>query len=137
MRWDALDAAYFAGYAYWNYLSAPMLLTRDDISATEDVEWRQVATGWRRLEVRFPAHIHTHCPKHTFYVDDSGLIRRHDYTAQPVGSWARAAQYCDQHRRFNGLVFPTRRRVRPRIRGGSLPAPTLVALDIHHVEIEN
>jgi hypothetical protein len=137
VRWDALDAAYFAGYAFWNYLTAPLLLTRDDIIVHETGDWPEAPTPWRRLEATFPAHVHTHSPTQTFYVDDGGLLRRHDYVAQPVGTWARAAQYCGEHREFDGLVFPTRRRVRPR--GPSdraLPAPTLVALDIDHVEIE-
>jgi hypothetical protein len=137
VHWDALDAAYFAGYAFWNYLSAPLLLTREDITVTEDGDWLEAGTQWHRLEASFPADIHTHSPQQTFYVDDGGLLRRHDYIAQPVGTWARAAHYCDQHRAFDGLVFPTRRRVRPQGPGGrSLPAPTLVALDIDHIEIE-
>lgn len=36
LRWDALDAAYFAGYAWWNYLSTPILLTREGVTITED-----------------------------------------------------------------------------------------------------
>jgi hypothetical protein len=136
VRWDALDATYFAGYAWWNYLNAPLLLTRDDVTVTEGGDWLTAGARWRRLEATFPAHIHTHCPQQTFYVDDAGLIRRHDYIAQPVGGWARAAQYCDQHRDFGGLIFPTRRRVRPRGPAGrSLPAPILVALDIDHIDI--
>jgi len=137
VNWDALDAAYFAGYAWWNYLSSPLLLTRDDITVTDGDDWLEAGARWRRLEVSFPPHIHTHSPQQTIYVDDVGLIRRHDYTAQPVGTWARAAHYCNQHRQFDGLVFPTCRRVRPRgLRDRSLSAPTLVALDIDHIEIE-
>lgn len=29
VRWDRLDALYFAGYALWNYLTFPYLLTHD------------------------------------------------------------------------------------------------------------
>jgi hypothetical protein len=29
LRWDALDSAYFAGYAMWNYATSPYLLTRE------------------------------------------------------------------------------------------------------------
>jgi hypothetical protein len=137
VRWDALDAAYFAGYAWWNYLSTPILLTRDGVTVTEGDTWPEAGEQWRRLEVSFPADIHTHSQRQTFYVDAAGLIRRHDYVAQPVGRWARAAHYCDDHRDFSGLVFPTRRRVRPRGPGGrSLPHPILVALDIDHIDIE-
>lgn len=129
LRWDALDAAYFAGYAWWNYLSTPLLLTREGVTVTEGDTW---------LDVSFPPNIHTHSPRQTFHIDAAGLIRRHDYVAQPVGKWARAAHYCDEHRQFDGLVFPTRRRVHPQGLGtpGSLPRPTLVALDIDHIEVE-
>lgn len=127
-RWDALDAAYFAGYACWNYLATPLLLTREGVTVDEQ---------WRRLDVSFPPDLHTHSPRQTFHVDAAGLVRRHDYVAEPVGRWARAAQYCDEHRRFGGLVFPTRRRVLPRGPGGlALPAPVLVALDIDHIDVE-
>jgi hypothetical protein len=114
LRWDALDVAYFAGYAWWNYLSTPMLLTRDGVSVTEGDAWSEAGERWRRLEVGFPQGIHTHSQRQTFYVDAAGLIRRHDYVAEPIGAWARAAHYCSEHRHFDGLVFPTRRRVRPR-----------------------
>jgi hypothetical protein len=137
LRWDALDVAYFAGYAWWNYLSTPMLLTRDGVTVVEGATWAEAGEHWRRLEVSFPPNIHTHSRRQTIYVDASGLIRRHDYVAEPVGRWAHAAHYCDEHRQVAGLVFPTRRRVRPRAPGGrSLPKPLLVGLDIDHIEIE-
>jgi hypothetical protein len=45
--------------------------------------------------------------------------------------------YCGQHREFDGLVFPTRRRVLPRGPGGLvLPRPTLLALDFDEVKVE-
>lgn len=137
VRWDALDSTYFAGYAWWNYLSTPALLTRDRVDVEEGEPWQERGETWRRLEVEFPTQLHTHSPHQTFYIDASGLIRRHDYTAEPIGRWARAVHYCDDHREFGGLVFPTRRRVRPvGPRGRALPGPTLVALDVEHVEVE-
>jgi hypothetical protein len=137
LRWDALDAAYFAGYAWWNYLSAPMLLTREGVTVAEGDTWREAGEQWRRLEVTFPSDIHTHSERQTFYVDTAGLIRRHDYVAQPIGWWAHAAHYCDDHRHFAGLVFPTRRRVLPRGPSGrALRNPILVALDIDQIDIE-
>jgi hypothetical protein len=138
LRWDALDAAYFAGYAWWNYLSTPFLLARDGVTATEGDTWLEAGEPVRRLEVMFSSDIHTHSPRQTFYVDAAGLIRRHDYVAEPVGRWAHAAHYCSDHREFAGLVFPTRRRVRPRGPGGrSLPHPVLVALDVDDIELEH
>ena len=137
LRWDALDAAYFAGYAWWNYLSTPMLLTREGVTVADGGTWLEAGEQWRRLEVSFDPDIHTHSQRQTFYVDAAGLIRRHDYVAHPIRGWARAAHYGDDHRHFAGLVLPTRRRVRPRGLGGSaLPHPVLVALDIDQIEID-
>jgi len=137
LRWDALDATYFAGYAWWNYLATPILLAREGVTVADGGVWREAGDRWRRLEVRFPAGLHTHSPRQTLYVDAAGLIRRHDYTARPVGRWAHAAHYCSDHRRIDGLVFPARRRVRPRGPGGrSLAHPVLVALDLDRIEVE-
>jgi hypothetical protein len=137
VRWDALDVAYFAGYAWWNYLSTPLLLTREGVTVADGDTWREADEQWRRLEVTFPPDIHTHSRRQTFYIDAAGLIRRHDYVARPTGGWARAAHYCAGHRSFAGLVFPTRRRVRPRGPGGRpVSRPILVALDIDQIDIE-
>jgi hypothetical protein len=137
LRWDALDAAYFAGYAWWNYLTTPILLTHEGVTITEGDTWPEAGEQWRRLEVSFPPDIHTHSQRQTFYVDPAGLIRRHDYIAQPVGRWAHGAHYCSDHRLIAGLAFPARRRVCPRGPGGrSLPNPILVALDIDQIEVE-
>ena len=35
LRWDPLDSAYFAGYAMWNYLTTPYLLTSDGLEVSE------------------------------------------------------------------------------------------------------
>jgi hypothetical protein len=137
VHWDPLDVAYFAGYASWNYLTAPLLFARDDITITEGEPWQESGQLWRRLQATFPAQIATHCRQQTFYVDTDGLIRRHDFVAEPVGTWAKAALYCDEHRQFDGLIFPTRRRVLPRGPGGRvLPRPTLLGLDFDEIEIE-
>lgn len=136
LRWDALDAAYFAGYAWWNYLAMPILLTHEGVAVTEGAVRAERGDRWRRLEVQFPPGIHTHSPRQTFHVDAAGLVRRHDYVAEPVGRWAHAAHYCSQHERFGGLVVATRRRVVPRGPGGrALGHPTLVALDIDQIEV--
>jgi hypothetical protein len=39
LRWDAVDSAYFAGYAMWNYLTTPLLLTRDGVAVAEGEPW--------------------------------------------------------------------------------------------------
>ena len=48
LRWDALDSVYFAGYAMWNYLTAPYLLTREGVEVGEGDTWTEGAQTWRR-----------------------------------------------------------------------------------------
>jgi hypothetical protein len=129
VRWDPLDVAYFAGYAFWNYLTSPLLLTHDDVIVTDD--------GHRRLQATFGGGLDTHCREQAFRVGHDGLITRHDFVAKPVGRWASATLRCDRHREFGGLVFATRRRVFPRGPGGLvLPRPTLLALEFDDIEVE-
>jgi hypothetical protein len=137
LRWDALDATYFAGYAMWNYLTTPYLLTRDGVEVTDGDPWSQDGETWRRLEVSFPPGLDTHSPRQTFYFDDKRLLRRHDYVAEVVGGWAHGAHYCADHVEAGGLIFPTRRWVRPiGPRNRSLPFPTLVWLRLSEIEVE-
>lgn len=131
LHWDAIDFAYFCGYAMWNYLTLPFLLARPEVSVAE-VNRRPTGT---RLRVSYPDSIPTHSTNQELYFDQSGRLLRHDYTAEVVGSWARAAHLCRDYRQFGGLWVPTTRRVYPRGPfGRPLPLPTLVAIDIHHVE---
>lgn len=134
--WDALDILYFGGYAIWNYLCTPFLLSHPEMRLARGADWREGGETWQRLRVRFPDMLPTHCREQTFYIDTRGRIRRHDYTAEVIGGYARAALYCARHRRFDGIVFPTRRRVRPRRRDNRAASfPTLVWIDIDHVEL--
>ena len=129
LRWDPLDLGYFAGYAMWNYLALPFLLAHDGVALTE--------LPGRRLDAVFPEAIHTHSSRQTFWFGSDGLLRRHHYTAGVVGRWARAAHAVHDHREFDGLLFPTRRRVTPRGPGGrALPGPTLVWIAVDAVERE-
>jgi hypothetical protein len=129
--WDRLDILYFATYAIWTYVSTPFLFGRADYRVSELDPWQESGEQWRRLAVTFPEHVHTHCREQVFYLDGNGLIRRHDYTAEPIGGWAKAAHYCLDHRSFDGLVVPTSRRVYPRRRDNrGRAAPLLVWIDV-------
>jgi hypothetical protein len=119
--WDRLDALYFGGYALWNYFTTPLLLTRDEVELREE---------GRQLHAKFN-DLPTHSREQVFHVSDRGLIVRHDYTAEVFGGWAKAKHICSQHREFDGLVFPTRRRVTHR----SSPLPLLVRIDVDAVRV--
>lgn len=136
LRWDVLDLLYFTGAALWTYLALPFVLARDDVTVTALGPWTEGGERWQRLGVRFPAHLHTHSAEQVLYLDDAGRIRRHDYTAEAFGGWARAAHYCRDHRRYGDLLAPARRRVHPRRPGGApLTAVTLVRIDVHDIAL--
>jgi hypothetical protein len=138
LRWDALDSSYFAGYAMWNYMTMPYLLTREGVEVAEGEQWREGGETWRRLEVTFPPTLDTHSARQSFYFDSAGLLRRHDYVAEVVGGWARAAHRCADHVHVDGLAFPTRRWVRPLGPGNRiLPGPTLVWIEIGEIRAES
>jgi hypothetical protein len=129
--WDRLDILYFGTYAIWTYVSTPFVFLREGYELRELAPWDERGERWRRLAVRFPERVHTHSREQVFYIDEAGLIRRHDYTAEPFGGWAKAAHYCFDHRRFDGLLLPTRRLVYPR-RADNRPRsrPRLVWIEV-------
>jgi hypothetical protein len=135
-RWDEFDFAYFAGYAWWNYLNHPLFLLRDDLQVSEGPPLRTDGGLQRRLDVAFPPGLDTHSPRQSFFYDESLRLRRHDYVAEVVGRWAHAAHFCDEHREAGGLLFPTRRRVVPIGPGERpLPGPVLVSLDLDEIDV--
>ena len=128
--WDELDFIYFAGYATWNYLTAPFLLSRNGFIIKELSPLGDLT----RLQVTFPDDVPTHSREQVFYFDDRHLLRRLDYTAEVVGGWAHAAHLCEDYKLFGKLQVPTRRRVFPLPFGHRpAPGPTLVAIDVHDV----
>ena len=138
VRCDALDAAYFVGYAMWNYLATPLLFTHPGVEVSDGGPWIDHGEQWRRLEVIFGGDLVTHSRAQTFYYDARGLLRRHDYVADIIGPHARVAHYCAEHAMFGGLVFPTRRRVLPMAIGNSpMHFPILISIDLHELRVEH
>lgn len=134
--WDNLDAIHFAGYALWNYLTTPFLLSLPGVRVKEISPWEENSDSWHRLQAAFPSNLLTHSPEQTFYFDSQGLLRRHDYTARVFGDFAKAAHYSWDHQEFNGITFPTRRRVFPRKKNGApLRLVTLVSIDIDDIQV--
>jgi hypothetical protein len=129
--WDRLDILYFGTYAIWTYISTPFVFLGEGYELRELAPWDERGESWRRLAVSFPEGVQTHSREQVFYLDAAGLIRRHDYTAEPFGGWAKAAHYCFDHRSFDGLLLPTRRLVYPR-RADNRPRrhPRLVWIEI-------
>jgi hypothetical protein len=132
--WDRLDLLYFAGSALWTYMAIPFIFADLDFHVQTGKPWGEGGHVWRTLTLTFPAEIHTHSRLQVFYVGDDGLIRRHDYTAEEFGRWAKSAHYWYDHQDFAGLVVPKQRRVFPR-RADNRPRrrPLLVWVNIRDV----
>ena len=134
--WDDLDLLYFGGYALWGYLCAPFVFLEEGFEIGETDPWQENGERWRGLSVRFPENVPAHSREQRYYFDDRGLLRRNDYTAEVFGSWAKATHYCWDHRGFDGLVVPTRRKAMPRRRNGRpLRAVGLVSIQIDEVAL--
>lgn len=128
-RWDDLDMSYFANYAFWNYLTLPALLLREDIS------WRETAPGI--LDADFPKSFPTHCRSQRFVFDrDTGLLHQHLYTPDIIGRFARAANVVVAHDRNQGIAYPSRRVVTPRTPTGKpLGFPVLIDIQVHRYSV--
>jgi hypothetical protein len=119
--WDIIDSAYFVGYAMSNYMSHPYRMTQPGFHVRRGEDRRGDNEIWRRLEVAYPPGFDSHCHRETFYIDDRGLIRRHDYLpdvftearllARLLPIPIKAAHFTCRHRDVDGLIFPTFRRV--------------------------
>jgi hypothetical protein len=134
--WDDLDLLYFGAYALWGYVGAPFVFRRPGYEIEEAGTWQENGEVWNGIRVRFPANVPAHSRDQVYWLDDRGLIRRNDYTAEVFGSWAKAAHYCADHRDFSGLVVPTRRRVMPRRRNGKPVRPVkIIAIEIDDVTL--
>lgn len=134
-RWDRLDILYFAGYALWNYLGFPFLLETPGVTLLDGRAPAGDTPG--RLVVRFDASVPTHSALQTFHVDGRGHLLRHDYTADVIGRWARAANLCLESQEVEGLRVYTRRRVYPRLGVKRvLSFPLLVWIQLDHPRVE-
>jgi hypothetical protein len=108
--WKATQLAYFAGYAMWMYLTVPFSLLSDSVACEDAEPWDEDGETWRALRVSFPSSYVTHCSGQTLYFDAKRMIRRQDY-APDVSGGVKVAHYLHDHQAFDGIVFPTRRRV--------------------------
>jgi len=106
--WDELDLPYFTGSALWTYMATPFVFATPGFEVQELDPWEERGEVWRRLAVTFPLELHTHSRQQVFYFGSDGLLRRHDYTPEVFGEWAKAAHDCFDDREFGGLLFPTR-----------------------------
>ena len=80
--WDAIQVAYFASAAMWNYLTEPFGFTYPGVQAREIEPWNEDGETWRRLAVTFPPSNANHNPDQVFYYDERFMLRRMDYSPE-------------------------------------------------------
>jgi hypothetical protein len=97
-----------------------------ELGRTAFVSHRKMGAG-DALTVDFPSEIHTHCRRQTFYLDRSGLIVRHDYTAEVAGSWARGCHRWQDYTDCAGFQVAGTRDVRASLFGSPSPFVALHA----------
>jgi hypothetical protein len=131
--WDDLHQLYFAGAGFWNYFTTPFLLTRPEVETSEIEPIVENGERLRRLKVKFSPAIPTHSEEQTFHFSEDGILRRLDYVTVEKGV---ASHYCFDHKSFDGLLFPTLRRVVQRNADGPrVFGPTSVLVRVHDVLI--
>ncbi len=133
-RWSPLDALYFFGYAFSSYAAVPFLLPRLRYVGAVSSRW----AGERMAGVRvaFPPGWHVHSRVQSYYFDAGGLLRRHDYVADIVGSWAMAAQSWDDYVTVQGIPIPGRRTVFWRLGRSHLPGVIVLASAFEGIAVE-
>jgi hypothetical protein len=131
--WDALQRAYFNGYAMWTYLTTPFLLTMPGVTVREIAPLKESGQTWRGLQAHFPPDIASHSTLQEFYFGEDCLIRRHDYRVEVAGSF-RAVQYVTHIVEADGIRMPSiRRAYRADEHNNALPDQLMVAIDLSDI----
>ncbi len=107
--WDALDRAYFNGYANWTYMVTPFLLVLPGVEVKEIGTRSQNGEIWMGLRLVFPENISTHSRIQDFYFGEDYLLRRHDYLIDVAGEFE-ATQLVFDYTEVDGIKLPTKRR---------------------------
>jgi hypothetical protein len=124
-RWSAAGALYFFGYALTHYHALPFTLGRGRPLGIHRVRFE--GRGLTGIEVELPAELHTHSRRQTFYFEEDGLLRRHDYVADIVGPVARGAHFWRDFVTVGGLEMATVRHVVARLGRRATPFVALHA----------
>lgn len=131
--WSMLQLAYFVGTAMWTYLTQPFTFAMDGFETNELEPWEENGSTWRRLRVTWPSYLATHSTDQTLYIDDLGLLARHDYDVEIAGGTA-GAHYLSDYTEVAGIKLPTKHRIFPRTPDGkALDEPLVVSIDLSEI----
>ncbi len=133
--WNALQLAYFTGYAMWTYLAEPVNLTLPGVVVERGEDWTEGDQVWRRLHVTYPDTVATHSPRQVLYVDDRCLIRRRDYQVDIAGG-SPAAHYVSEFVCVDGIVVPARRMIYVRDEHNRpMPDQLVVSIELSDIRV--
>ena len=128
--WDALNLAYFLGYAFWGYFTLPNQLLRTDI------RWTELAGG--ELQADYGSGLPVHSRIQRFWFDaNSGLLRRNDYEPIAAAVGVKVANVVFEHGVSNGIGYTSKRRVKMTFGqyGWALPFPDFITIDVEHWQL--
>jgi hypothetical protein len=129
--WSRPQTLYFSGSGIWTYFATPFVLAADGVTYAEIEPWKENGETWRRLEVIFPDHLAKQSKRQIFYFDaNDGLLRRNDYWTITLNGRG-AAHYVHDIQEFNGIKFPTKRRIYT-LQADNTPLldPTRIGIDV-------
>lgn len=134
--WSKLQLTYFTGYAMWTYFNAPFCFAGLDYAVKELEPWTEDGEEFRRLHVTFPDQIATHGKEQVFYIDKSGLIRRHDYNVEILNN-AASVHYSADFIDVAGIKFATKRHVYKRLEDNTalIPAPLFISIELSEISL--
>lgn len=133
-RWTVLDAHYFFGYAFASYAAVPFVLPSLTYQGPAVGLWR--GERFEGVSVRYPEGSEVHSSTQRYLFDSSGLIRRNDYVADVVGTWAIGAHIWDDYVTVDGLPIPARRTVLRRLGARALPFPVVLDARFSGIAVE-
>jgi hypothetical protein len=134
--WSKLQLTYFTGYAMWTYLNVPFCFVEPGYAVKEIEPWTEDGQLLRRLQVTFPDQIATHSREQVFYIDKTGLFKRHDYNVEILNN-AASVHYITDYTEVQGVKFPTNRNVYKRNEDNTalVPAPVFVTIRLSNIKL--
>lgn len=98
--------AYFAGYVMWTYFNLPFVAALPGVDTEQLEDWQERGETWHRLRFMSPGNIATHSRVQTLYVDETGILKRHNYDVD-IAAGTAAAHYVSDYVEVRQHVSPT------------------------------
>ena len=108
--WTRAQLIYFSSYATWNYATAPFNFLVPGVEINQLDSWNEKGEILNRLEVIYPDGFATHSKRQIFYINENGLLKRHDYWPDVLGG-SSATQIIEDYKNFNGVNTGTKRNI--------------------------